>query len=381
MNVLFVGNHPPKSLIESTNGRIDSFYRSSEAVVEGFRENNDIQIDVITSPDIPSYPNDKIFFPRQYSQDDNVLMVSSLNLPVIKHIWTSISLYKAAKRLLRGREEVTYVIIPYMVFRHVIALRLIAHFCHRVKTGLIIPDIFFHKGIVSKLLNIITERYARKSDFFILYTESMAEYLKIVDKPHITIEGFKKIPQRSFPISNSYKVLYAGTLDMKYGIARLVEMMSFIEESQIELHVYGDGDGATIVKEGSEKDRRIFYHGRVAKEEADAAIKNAMALINPRNQEDGDFVKYSFPSKDIDYLASGVPAILCKLPGMPLSYYGYFIDAGKGSPKELADAVKCVYAMPQEERNLFAGKAYDFISARMDIANQINNIVCLFEAV
>ena len=379
MKVLFIGSHPPKTLIDSTNGRINSFYRSSETVIEGLRDCNGVQIDVITSPDISSYPKERLFFPKLYSQEDKVLMVSSLNLPVIKHIWTSISMFKAARRSLRGREEVTYVIIPYMVFRHVIALRLISRFCRNVKVGLIIPDIFFHKDLVSKFLNSITERLAKKSDFFILYTENMADYLRIKRKPHITIEGFKDIPPLSFPRMENYKILYAGTLDLKYGIARLIEMMEFIPEEKIELHIYGAGNGASLVKQASLRDKRIIYHGVVAKEVADDAIKNAMALINPRNKEDGTYVQYSFPSKDIDYMSSGVPAILCKLPGMPPSYYDFFVDAEDGSPLALAKAVMRVYSMSKDERDSFAGKAYDFISDRMNISQQIAKIINLLE--
>lgn len=380
MNVLFVGNHPPKSLIESTNGRINSFYRSSEAMIDGFRKRDDIIIDVITSPDIPSYPKERMFFKKVYSETDNVLMVSSLNVPVIKHLWTSIALFFAARRIIKGRKEITYVIIPYMVFRHVIALRLIHLFCKRTRVGLIIPDVFFHKSIIDRFLNHISEKLAQKSDFFILYTDSMASYLGIEDKPYITIEGFKIIPPLSYSSYNPI-VMYTGSLDLKYGIGRLVDMMKYIPNNELELHIYGSGDAEEIIKTASNKDKRIKFFGKVKKEDADKAIKNAMALVNPRNSEDGDFVNYSFPSKDIDYLASGVPAILCRLPGMPSSYFDYFIDAGKGSPKELADAVIHVSCMTHEERLSFTKKAYGFISERMDVSKQVNQIVQLFSKV
>lgn len=378
MNVIFVGNHPTIDLIENTNGRLDSFYRASEAIIEGFRIRDDISIHVITSPDIPSFPKEKIYFKTQFSTRDDALMVSSFNIPIIKHIWTAIRMFSEARKIVKKNKGETYVLIPYMVFRHVLVLRLISHFCKDVKVGLIIPDVFFHKKTISKWINAITEKMAVKSDFFILYTEAMAGYLEILHKPHITIEGFKKISPLYVQYEDNKNVVYAGTLDLKYGIERLVRMMDFLHERDIQLHIYGGGDGMAVVKEAAARDRRIQYHGVVPKAEADSAIQKAMALINPRNENDGEFVRFSFPSKDIDYLASGIPSVLCRLPGMPKEYYGYFVDAGSGQPEQLAEAVRCIYKMELSERNEFSKKAYEFIVKRMDINNQIDKIISLF---
>lgn len=379
MNVLFIGNHPTVELIENTNGRLDSFYRVSEAIIEGFRCRNDIRIRVITSPDIPSFPKEKVFIKKHFSTRDETLMVSSLNIPVIKHFWTAIRMFLEAKSIIKKNNEITYVLIPYMVFRHVLALRLISLFCKDVKVGLIIPDVFFHKNKISKWINAITEKMAVKSDFFILYTEAMSEYLGIQYKPHIILEGFKKISPLYVPAEDYKSIVYAGTLDLKYGIERLVTMMDFLNERDISLHIYGGGDGVKIVKDASVRDNRIHYHGVVPKEEADSAIQKAMALINPRNDQDGEFVRFSFPSKDIDYLASGIPSVLCKLPGMPMEYHDYFVDAGDGQPEKLAEAVRSVYRMSLTERNAFSKKAYEFIAKRMNINIQIDKIISLFQ--
>lgn len=379
MNVLFLGNHPPQDLIDKYSGRFDSFYRSNEALIEGFRKHNEVNIRVITSPDIPSYPKEDFYFKSLFSSRDDTLMASALNVPIIKHFWTAFSMFFEARKVIRKNKGCTYVIIPYMVFRHVLALRLISLFCKNVKVGMVIPDVFFHDKLISRWLNAFTEKMAVKSDFFILYTEAMAEYLGIKNKPFITIEGFKKIPPLYVPEEENNNIVYAGTIDLKYGIERLVKMMSFIQEPDINLHIYGSGDAVDIIKDSSSRDNRIHFHGSVPKSEADKAIKIAMALVNPRNSQDGEFVRFSFPSKDIDYLSSGIPSVLCKLPGMPKEYYGFFIDAGDASPEQLADAVRTIYKMTLEERNAFSLRAYEFIKKRMDLNIQINKIIDLLK--
>lgn len=374
MNILFVGNHPTQKIIESSKGRIDSLYRSNEAIINGLRQHPEINLSVITSPDIASYPHQNLYFSEDYSEPDDCTMVSMLNLPIIKHFWTAFSLFKKVYVLTKNNEGPTFVIIPYMVFRHVLALRLISKFCRNTKVGLVVPDIFFHKSIINKALNNWTEVHARKSDFFILYTEAMADYLGINSKPHITIEGFKQIKPFIVEKSEKFIVLYSGTLNIEYGINRLLDAISLIDLN-IELHIYGSGNGEKLVKEAVINDSRIHFFGKVSKTEADKALITASVVINPRNENDGEYVKYSFPSKDIDYLASGHPSILCKLPGMPIDYYPYFVDGKSGSSLDIAMAIEQVYNMNFKERDSIAQNAYRFIEDRMNPYNQASKII------
>ena len=53
----------------------------------------------------------------------------------------------------------------------------------------------------------------------------------------------------------------------------------------------------------------------------------ATLLVNPRPTNE-DYTKYSFPSKNMEYMASGTPVLTTKLPGMPKEYndFVYLID-------------------------------------------------------
>lgn len=381
MNILFLGSHPTSRIISESNRRINSLYRSSESIIEGLRNQENVNVNVITSPDITSYPHEKWFIKGHYSEEDDTQLVSMINLPIIKHFWTAISMFLHSYKVIAKSPDITYVIIPYMVFRHVLALRLIARFCRNCKVGIIVPDIFFPSGLIGRYLNSWAERHAKKCDFFVLYTEAMADYLGVAEKAHLTIEGFKTVRTFIRKKHDRFVVMYSGTLDLKYGIQRLIDSMKHISERDIELHVYGSGNGDKIIIESSVKDPRIIFHGLVDKETAELALQSASVLVNPRNCNDGDFVKYSFPSKNIDYLASGRPAILCKLPGMPTEYYDYFIDANNGTPIDIANAIIRVYEMSQDERDHFADVAFDFISKRMEIKHQTTKICQLLSTI
>lgn len=377
---LFIGCHPTKKMIRESNGKLDSLYRSDEAIITGFTNNDSVNLRVITCPDIASYPSNNLFY-RSQKDEAGQEMVSILNLPVIKFLWTVVALSIKAIKIVSKTKENTIVVIPYMVFKHVIVSRILKIlFRNKVEILLIIPDVFFPSGIVKKSINKLTEKFAKRSDFFVLYTEAMAAYLGIERKPYVVIEGFLDIKKQIIKTNNERFILtYTGSLNKRYGIIRLLDSMQFINNNDIELHLYGAGDSEEYIKRRVEEDKRIFFWGKVPKNKAVDAMYVSSALINPRSSMDGDFVEFSFPSKDIDYLSTGIPSILCKLPGMPTEYYGYFIDAGMATPKEIADAVIYLYNLPKEERENIGRRAQSFIEKRMNIDSQILSILSMVQ--
>lgn len=379
MNILFIGSHPTSQLIKSTEGKIDSLYRDSNALIEGFRSLSDVKLDVITSPDIRSFPKNRLFFKKHFDNLDNTTMVSSLNLPILKQFWTICSMLIEARRIIKNNKGDTTIILPYMVFRHTAVGRILqSFFPHKVKICIVIPDIFFPKKKILKWYFSKAEKMAKKFDCFVLYTDAMSNYLGIKRKPYIVIEGFYNVQSQStFPPKDKFIVTYAGSLAIRYGIKRLLDAFKLLNNQDIELHLYGKGDADSLIKEQAKTDSRIKYFGLVPKEQATAALYKSSLLINPRNDKDGEYVQYSFPSKDIDYLASGVPCVLCKLPGMPNEYYGHFIDAGNGSPESLAGAIKYAYLMTPEQRCAKAAEAQQFIAARMDTKKQAEQIISM----
>ena len=378
-NILFIGSHPPTKLIKEKN--IDSLYRCSETIISSLKARSEVSLTVITSPDIASFPKKDIYF-SSFVDEDKTLMVSSLNLPVIKQIWTIVSMTIAARRFLKKSSENTIVMIPYMVFRHVAVTRLLKFlFPRKVKVCIIIPDIFFPSSFLLKSLNRWAEKLAVKSDYFVLYTKAMSDYLRINNHPQVVIEGFCDIPlsikhkKEELPLI----ITYAGSLNVRYGIIRLLGAFSKLDSSDVRLHLYGAGDAEELIREYENKDHRIKFGGRIPKDKVSEVLNESDILVNPRGPKDGEYVEYSFPSKDIEYLGTGKPCVFCKLPGMPIEYYPFFVDAGDGSVDQLYEALLTSINMTSEERNNLGTAAHAFISQRMDTKDQVQRIVSLFK--
>lgn len=382
MNVLYIGSFPPDFLIKRSGGRVDSLYRDYQAIINGLRLQEGTNLEVITSPDIASWPRGPLFVKHENSCSERLTMVSSLNITLLKQFWTIVSMAREAGKIIRKSDEKVVVVIPYIVFRHVVTLRLLhALFPKKVVQAVIVPDIFFPTKWHWKIINRFTEKMASNFDAFVLYTQKMAQHLGVRKGYYEVIEGFREVPERTPSPCKEFKIVYAGSLNIRYGVARLIQAMSLIDDKEVKLHLYGAGTAESLIEEACQKDDRIEFHGKVPNAEAVDAIYSASVLINPRNATDGDFTEYSFPSKDIEYMATGLPSLLCKLPGMPCEYYGHFIDIGEGSPAEIADAILKVKSMTQEERDAFGEKSRQFIIERMDCKQQGFRIVTLFNNV
>lgn len=382
MNILYLGAFPPDFLVKRSGGKIDSLYRASEAIISGLRSQEGTTVNVITSPDIASWPRGPLFVPYEKSEKDDLTLVSSLNISLIKQLWTILSMTREACKIISQSDDKIVIIIPYIFFRHVFTLRLLKLlFPKKVIQASVVPDIFFPKKWIWKKVNKLTEKMASKFDAFILYTAKMADHLHIKEGHFEVIEGFREVLDRKPEPSYTFKVVYAGSLNLNYGVGRLVEAMSLIEDQGIQLHLYGAGTAESMILEKSGKDRRIVFHGRVSNSEAVDAVYSASVLINPRNSFDGEYTEYSFPSKDIEYMSTGIPTLLCKLPGMPVDYYGHFIDIGEGTPEQISSALIKIKSMSEDERRRIGVDARNFIINRMDCKKQGERIKTLFERV
>lgn len=207
---------------------------------------------------------------------------------------------------------------------------------YKIKIVLIVPDLPEYMGgqnsfIRNKLrqLNhkILTNLYP-SIDGFVLLSKYMTELLPVQDKPWTVVEGIFNNAADDVLIDINKEndkiktIFYSGTLAKRYGILNLVEAISSMDDENVRLIICGDGDSVEIIKKYVEKDNRIIYKGQLPRTEVLKLQRNATLLVNPRTPE-GEFTKYSFPSKTMEYLASGVPTLLYKLPGIPDEYYKY----------------------------------------------------------
>ena len=70
----------------------------------------------------------------------------------------------------------------------------------------------------------------------------------------------------------------------------------------------------------SKKDPRIIYFGPMEREELLRLERRATLMVNP-TPASWEFTKYFFPSKNMEFMASGTPTLMFKLACMPEEYH------------------------------------------------------------
>lgn len=168
-------------------------------------------------------------------------------------------------------------------------------------------------------------------DMYVLLSEAMRDVIKLKNKEYTIIEGIYDTliePETSFSEKNiadiKFKIMYAGSLHYKYGIMNLVKAVQNLPFQDIELDIFGSGEAEYEIAEISKKDNRISWGGLIPRNKLLEYERQASLLINPRPVED-EYVKYSFPSKNIEYMASGTPVLLTNIPSLPDSYKKYVV--------------------------------------------------------
>lgn len=206
-------------------------------------------------------------------------------------------------------------------------------------------------------------------DGFIFLTEDMQHKINLNGRPYVVIEGmFKKRPmERLESISKFFEknrtikfILYSGTLAKRYGILTLLEAFKGIERKDIGLIIIGSGDSESIVRNVSNCDSRIIYLGQIPHEQVLQYQSKAWLLVNPRTSE-GEFTKYSFPSKIMEYLASGTPTLINALPGIPKEYYNYCFQPKDESIYSLRMKIEELLDMSETEMSVIGKSAQTFI--------------------
>ena len=168
------------------------------------------------------------------------------------------------------------------------------------------------------------------------------------------------IKRISEDLKNKKYILYSGLLNEKFGIRTLLDAFGKVQDSELKLVLCGSGDAEELVRERVKADERISFLGRVDREIVLALQKNATILVNPR-QNNEDFTKYSFPSKNLEYLSSGVPVIAYKLDGIPDEYDEFIIYPENDSVDALHKTIKTLSEMTDEERKVIGDKARRFV--------------------
>ncbi len=217
-----------------------------------------------------------------------------------------------------------------------------------------------------KLVQSINKSYLSHFSSYIFLTEQMNEPINTRHRPYIIMEGLvdaniAKDMAENNEKANPRTLIYAGGLYARYGLKTLCEAFTRLPNQDVCLKLYGSG---TFVKDLEEdyckRDKRIIYMGIRPNEEVVREELCATLLINPRPTTE-EFTKYSFPSKNMEYMVSGTPLLTTKLPGMPADYYPFIYLFEDESVEGYAATLSQILNLPAKELKEKGRLGKDFV--------------------
>lgn len=348
MSVLFIGGIISKvnqaEIIENAKGYAEfSANIFQEKLIKGFKE-NEIELNIISAPFIGAYPfkYKKMFFRSFKEKQDEYTYVPFNNIFGYRNFSRAASLKRAIKKLVLKENKKFDLILAYSAHEPFLEAAVYAKkLLPNSKICFVVPDLpqymnldanrpkmyDFLKRIDIKRMN----RLITAVDSFVILTEPMKDMLQVGFRPYIVAEGIiaslpKAYSEINQATSDIKTVVYTGKMNMAFGIKELVDSFMEIEGENYRLVLCGDGDAKEYVLQKAQEDNRIDYRGQVSPDEAKRVVENASVLVNPR-PNDSEYTKYSFPSKNIEYLMSGKPVVTYMLGGMPEKYSEFIYTA------------------------------------------------------
>lgn len=232
-----------------------------------------------------------------------------------------------------------------------------------------LPDMLGGGRISKSLANMVISGCTD----YVFLTEAMNERLNPTGKPYVILEGHCDSAMRNLVPDLRKKTkprvcLYAGGVSKQYGLDYLVEGFRLAAIPNCRLDIYGPGDYVSEIEKISKTDPSVRYGGMLFSSEVVEKEMEATLLINPRPTHE-EFVKYSFPSKTMEYMASGTPVLTTKLPGMPNSYHKFVKIIECETSEGVAASLKSALSLSD-------GELFDFgVNAREFVLEQKNNTV------
>lgn len=339
---------------------------------------------VINTPRIRSFPNSRriIVKKQAFRIWSHVLgkTIGCINLPILNYITKYINLMKELNKIVTDKNE-SYI---FLTFNSYFPQTLVFNQLKKKKRGYkiyrcdVIGDLHSGFGIKSHIKGIkgrlidclenMQDKSVKDYELYVFLTEAMSEFYHVNKKQYTVMEAMYSVSEKSHHTqianeNNSIKnktIFYAGSICREYGIEHLLKAFSLIDSDEYRLIIAGGGETPDLINAYCRKDKRISYLGIITPEEVKKRQEMATALISPR-LPDEQFVKYSFPSKTLECLASGKPYIAHKLPCEPPEYANYIQYAQGSSDQDLKDTIISVCEKSAEERYMISERARKFV--------------------
>jgi glycosyltransferase involved in cell wall biosynthesis len=200
--------------------------------------------------------------------------------------------------------------------------------------------------------------------------------------PHIRVEG--GITESSFPASQhidstSFVIVSAGSLDEANGFRVLLAAFRDLRGDHYRLRIAGAGPLEAEVRRAAAQDSRIEYCGYLAFTDVLQLYGSADVLVNLRLTKSIN-TKYFFPSKLMEYMASGRPVISTCTGHVEEEFSDFTFLLREETPEGLAAAIQDVECLGKDAREQKGAMARDYVMANKTWGAQGRRVVRLIES-
>lgn len=244
-----------------------------------------------------------------------------------------------------------------------------------------LPEVMYDGKL--NLFGRISARLMKKYSAYVLLTEAMNEIANPARRPYIVMEGLCA-PDADAPRAprgdGRRIIVYSGSLWREAaGIEMLIEGFRRADIADAELEFYGKGELVPEIERIAESDPRVRYMGSLDNQSMARRLREVDLLVNPRPSS-AEFCKYSFPSKTMDYMASGVPVLMTRLPGLPSDYRERVFFIEDETPDGVAAALERVLLQSDEALLAFGDEARRFVLSEKNHLAQTARLLDFFES-
>lgn len=378
MNILLIGGVYSEHLIPEFTINCKSGFQFAaqalqESIIKGLLQNG-ISLFVLSFPSVPTYP---ISYNKPYLRSDGFYFASRkigetigrINIPIFKH---ELGYKKKIDRWFRKNEGKKYVLIYSLQAKFLDIAKYIKRNYNDTEICVVVADLpeymswnkYYERLGLKKRDIAKIYKNLKFVDKYILLSKYMIDKLPNDNKKWTVVEGiFNPTIEGLIPPIEKDKckaILYTGNIDKRYGIMDAVYAFRKIKDNNIFLWICGFGNSESEIRELENKDSRIKYFGSIPRKEVLRLQRRACLLINPRHSDE-EFTKYSFPSKTMEYLASGTPTLMCKLQCIPADYEPYLFFIKDESIDGYKEAMLDVLSRSDSELKEFGINARHFI--------------------
>lgn len=327
-----------------------------------------IKIDQISSfLPVPSYPTaKKIFFSggkASLDRDTNIDFLPFINITPLKQFTIGLAtLYQILKWAFTVGSKTPKLILSYNISVPPGVFTVFAAKLTGAKIVAMVYDIFVPGQTAPRSCACLFDYWLHKNtlpkyDGLIVITEAISRDFA-PNIPSLRIEGgikpdlveqYLNINFQDYKDAGFFTIVATGGLVEVNGIREILSAFAMLPGERYRLFIAGDGPLTPLVREAATLDKRISYFGLILFEDVIELYAKADVLINMRLTQRLDS-RYFFPSKIMEYLASGVPVISTCPSNMVEEYGNYAYLLIDESPESLVKMILDVEQIPEEDR-------------------------------